>query len=593
MAEKLFLEISVDGKKLLSVRSMNIVQTIFGHHTFEVVVPSEAIESSTEALFNKLPDLIGKTLLIDWETGSFKEKSEDSDKSSFKGIVMDVSVSGQRKEHMLVTLTGKSPTILMDAAPNSDTYSQVGLKELYDKANGSNLTSELKAEDHLSFKGKIPFAVQFAETDFDFLCRMMHEFGEWFYYDGQKIMLGLADAPNLDLGPQRVHSLDFTFSATQPSPTLSAWDYAADSKVELQGAEPKHGDGMASKVQKRSNDMYPAGTDKVVNQPFPSFADGEDFQPKREDLKSVMDGMRQGRANDTHRLIGSSDLAEIQIGCTLKLDGFAYGGEYIVTQVTHSCRGKDNYQNFFQAYPSGAGIPSSVHVAMPRIESTRAVVSDNKDPQKMGRVRVSFEWGDAESPWLRVITPHAGKDRGFYFVPEVGDEVLVGFELGRDRSPYVIGSLYNGKNAQPDQFTDKDDIKIIRTRSGNEVIFDDTGVITIRNEKNTIELNCESDGTLTVKTDGELVLKAGKDLTLEAGGAVKMTAGKEFSISAGQDFKVAANANVEVVATSNATLKANGKTEVSASGQLVLKGTTTELSASAMTQVKGALVKIN
>jgi len=211
----------------------------------------------------------------------------------------------------------------------------------------------------------------------------------------------------------------------------------------------------------------------------------------------------------------------------------------------------------------------------------------------MGRVRVTFEWGDAESPWLRMITPHAGKDRGFYFVPEVGDEVLVGFELGRDRSPYVIGSLYNGKNAQPDQFSDKDDIKIIRTRSGNEVIFDDTGVITIRNEKNTIELNCESDGTLTVKTDGELVLKAGKDLTLEAGGAVKMTAGKEFSVSAGQDFKVAANGNAEVKATGNATLKANGKTEVTAAGQLILKGATSELSASALTQVKGALVKIN
>jgi len=382
MAEKLFLEISVDGKKLLSVRSMNLVQTIFGHHSFEVVVPSDAIESSSEALFNKLPDLIGKTLLIDWETGSFKEKSEGTDKSSFKGIVMDVSVSGQQKDHMLVTLTGKSPTILMDSAPNSDTYAQVGLKDLYDKANASNLTSELKAEDHLTYKGKIPFAVQFAETDFAFISRMMHEFGEWFYYDGQKIMLGLADAPNLDLGPQRVHSLDFTFSATQPAPTLSAWDYAADSIVEVQGVEPEHADGTASKVQKRSNDMYPAGTDKKVNQPFPSFADGEDLQPKRDDLKSVMDDMRQGRANDTHRLIGSSDLAEIQIGCTLKLDGFAYGGEYIVTQVTHSCRGKDNYQNYFQAVPSGAGIPASVHVAMPRIESTELLFLTTRIPKK-------------------------------------------------------------------------------------------------------------------------------------------------------------------------------------------------------------------
>ncbi|MBK9418965.1 MAG: hypothetical protein IPN62_17210 [Flavobacteriales bacterium] len=593
MPEKIFLKVSVNDKELLSVRSVNVVQTIFGHHTFEVVVPSASIEAKADQLFDKLPNLIGETILIDWETSLSKEKSQGTDRSAFKGIVMDVSVSGQQKDHLLVTLTGKSPTILMDSAPNSDTYAKVGLKELYDKANSGNLTEKLRAEDHLTFKGKLPFVVQYNETDFDFICRIMHEHGEWFYYDGQKIRLGISDAPPLNLGPQRVQSLDFTFSTTPPSPTLSAWDYLANKKVEIQGAKPSHPDGISSKVLKRSNELYPAGADKSVNQPFPSYAEGEDDQPDRAGIKSLMDRVRQGHANDTHRIMGSSDLAEMQVGATVKLDGFAYSGEYIVTQVTHSCRGRDNYQNYFQAVPSGASVPASLRMTAPHIESSRAKVVDNKDPKKLGRVRVEFEWGEARSPWLRTVWPHAGKDRGFYFVPEVDDEVIVGFEMGRARAPYVIGSLYNGENGQPGQFNDKNELKIIRTRSGNEVIFDDTGIITIRNNKNKIELNCKSDGTLTIQTDGELVLKAGKDIQLEAGGAVKMVSGKEFSIKSGKDLKVAANANVELKAMANATLKATGNASVEATGQLVLKGTTSELSASAMTQVKGALVKIN
>lgn len=593
MAEKIFLEVSVGGQALRSVRSVNIVQTIFGHHSFEVVVPSDVIEAKSDALFDKLPDLIGKPMLIDWESGSFKEKSQGTDRSSFKGVVMDVSVNGQRKDHLLVTLTGKSPTILMDAAPNSETYADVGLKELCDLANGSNLKDEIKTTDNLTFKGKLPFAVQFAETDFDFMCRMMHEHGEWFYYDGQKIQLGLANGPALKLGPQRAHSLDFAFSATQPTPMLNAWDYLKNKSVEVVGSDPKHADGTATKVHGRSKELYPAGGGKDVGQPFPSYADGEKNQPKEDELKSLMDRARQGRANETHRVIGSSDLAEIQLGCTIELEGFAYSGKYVVTQVTHACSGKDNYQNFFQAVPEGAGIPSTVQVMQPRIESTRAKVTDNKDPEKLGRVRVKFAWGEAESPWLRVLWPHAGKDRGFYFVPEKDDEVLVGFEQGRERSPYVIGSLYNGMNAQPDQFNDDNELKIIRTRSGNEIIFDDAGKIIIRNKANTIELDCDGDGKLTVQTDGAMVLKSGKDMTIEAGGALKMTSSKEFTVDSGSELKMAAQSAMELKTMANATIKATGNVEVGATGQLALKGATSELSASAMTQVKGALVKIN
>ena len=609
MAEKIFLEVAIDGHVLRSVRSVNITQGIFDHHSFEVVVPSESIEKDRDSLFEKIPDWIGKTISIDWETGSFKEKGQGTDSSSFKGIVMDVSVSGQRKDHMLISITGKSPTVLMDGLPNSEVYLGVGLKELYDRANASNLTSELKAEDHLTHTDPLPFSVQFNETDFAFLCRMMHEHGEWLYYDGQKIRLGTANGTTLDLRPERAFSLDFSFGVSRPIASLAAWDYLQDKAVHLKSADPKHDDRVAASVQKKSGELYPAGSDKDVNQPFPAFADGEDMQPKSGSLQTDLDKQRQGRGNETFRVVGSSDLAEIQLGCVLKLDGFAYGGEYIVTHVTHSCSGRDNYQNYFQAVPVKSGIPASVSVSRPRIESSIARVTDNKDPKKLGRVRVKFEWGTDETPWLRVVWPHAGKERGFYFVPEIGDEVMVAFEMGRERSPYVVGSLYNGKNAQEKQYNADDKLKVIRTKGGNEIIFNDDGVLTIRNGDNTIELNCKDDGLLTIETKGDMVLKAAKNITIEAGEEFKVGAGKNIGVKSGTDIKLEAGTKFELAASTDATMKATKNFEVAAGMDLTLKGTKgatvsgtntkvegmagAELTSAAITQVKGTMVKIN
>jgi uncharacterized protein involved in type VI secretion and phage assembly len=76
------------------------------------------------------------------------------------------------------------------------------------------------------------------------------------------------------------------------------------------------------------------------------------------------------------------------------------------------------------------------------------IVTNNQDPDRLGRVKVRFPWlsGGTESHWARVATPMAGNGRGLYFLPEVDDEVLVLFERGDVRFPFVIGALWNGKD---------------------------------------------------------------------------------------------------------------------------------------------------
>ncbi len=100
------------------------------------------------------------------------------------------------------------------------------------------------------------------------------------------------------------------------------------------------------------------------------------------------------------------------------------------------------------------------------------IVTNNEDPEGMGRVKVRFPWlsDEDESNWARVTTFMAGNERGVYFLPEVDDEVLVIFEHGDMRFPYVIGSLWNGEDAPPSDNRDgENNIRIIKSRSGHEI----------------------------------------------------------------------------------------------------------------------------
>jgi uncharacterized protein involved in type VI secretion and phage assembly len=105
------------------------------------------------------------------------------------------------------------------------------------------------------------------------------------------------------------------------------------------------------------------------------------------------------------------------------------------------------------------------------------IVTNNVDPMKLGRVKVKFPWlsDTHESDWVRIATLMAGRDRGAFFLPDIGDEVLVAFDHGDFEHPYVIGALWNGVDKPPETNADgKNNIKKIKSRSGHEIILDDS-----------------------------------------------------------------------------------------------------------------------
>jgi uncharacterized protein involved in type VI secretion and phage assembly len=114
-----------------------------------------------------------------------------------------------------------------------------------------------------------------------------------------------------------------------------------------------------------------------------------------------------------------------------------------------------------------------------------AVVTDNQDPDGQGRVKVKLPWspdpsGAAYEAWARLATLMAGADRGTWFIPEEGDEVLVGFQGGDPRWPYVLGALWNGSDSPPESMDADNNIRSIVSRAGIRITMDDTdGAVTL------------------------------------------------------------------------------------------------------------------
>jgi uncharacterized protein involved in type VI secretion and phage assembly len=163
------------------------------------------------------------------------------------------------------------------------------------------------------------------------------------------------------------------------------------------------------------------------------------------------------------------------------------------------------------------------------------VVTNNQDPDGFGRVKVKFPWLSEvdESDWARIATPMAGNDRGLYFLPEVDDEVLIAFQHGDVRFPYVVGALWNGKDAPPANNEDgKNNVRMIRSRSGHVIkLNDDDGKETVEIIDSTTQNSIVIDstkGTITIKSDKDIVLSSPEgDISLSAAkGTIKLEANK-------------------------------------------------------------------
>lgn len=218
------------------------------------------------------------------------------------------------------------------------------------------------------------------------------------------------------------------------------------------------------------------------------------------------------------------------------------------------------------------------------------VVTNNKDPEKLGRVKVKLQLRESENEteWARIATFMTGKEMGSFFLPEAGDEVLVAFIDGEVAKPYVIGALWNMLDKPPLTNEDgKNNLREIKSRSGNELIFND-------------EAGKES---ITIKT------KAGQTLSMEdANGGkilIKEKSGNNMITIDGQNNQVDITANMKLNITSQSckinidsaqnsiTIESPMQMKIKAQMLDIEAGANMNIKSGGMLTIKGAMVKIN
>lgn len=275
------------------------------------------------------------------------------------------------------------------------------------------------------------------------------------------------------------------------------------------------------------------------------------------------------------------------VAITVENLGVPFDGKYTVTTTRHRIDPTTGYTTSFAV--TGAhdrsllGLTGSSGRQRAPAGVVIGQVSDNNDPEKLGRVKVTLPWlsDDYVSAWARTVHAGAGKDRGTLILPEVGDEVLVIFEQGDLRRPYILGGLYNGvdqpdsKGIEPiDSGSGAVNRRSIVSRKGHRIdLLDQDG----RHEGITL---ASGDGKLSVTVDA-----TSTTITVHADGTVKIEGSQGITIDS-------AGAKLELK---------GGEISVNATGNLQLKGASTTLEGSAQTEVKGgalcsvsaALVKIN
>ncbi len=275
----------------------------------------------------------------------------------------------------------------------------------------------------------------------------------------------------------------------------------------------------------------------------------------------------EGEAIGDPRLVAGTAVSIGQAG-SLK-------GRYVLSTTRHVF-GEGGYRTEFTI--SGAHDRSVYGLLAPKPTEEfagvyPALVSNNDDPDRAGRVRLRFPWldGDFESGWARVMTVGGGRRTGLQWPPEIEDEVLVAFIGGDPAHPVVIGGMYNGKDEPPEkQSVDKGSgsvtTRVMQTRLGHRLVFSD--------KKGSEHILIETaDGKVGIELD-----QSGKRVEVTSSGAVKVVAEGDVSVEA--------KGKIDLDSKRDITVKADGRGTISATAGL-------KIESSGQVEIKGALIKLN
>ena len=496
--------LSLDGEPFLSRNSYEVIleQKTNTHDTFSIIVPDDALDTYEGFVMENSKKLLGKKISLSyWQYGS--------ENQVFSGIVTGLK---NRKEsgYGKLVITGHSPSILLENGRADRSFEQLSLSQIV-KEIGVNYPQEGKIhaeEQELNVRRVLPYTVQSQESDFGFIQRLATRYGEYFYYNGKELIFGNKAEPVLELSEGR-ELIELEFELGLRAQGFSGLTYDAEKGESIQqNAQEVQTEWKENALQAVA---VQASKQLFGNAPKSVFSGSEKSQELEEMLLKEKENREsliwvRGRSRDSRLKNGSrAKLTDIN-GRAMET--------YRIVEIRHYYNG-DEYYNEFVGVSDVLHPPYQNSGAFPKSHEQMGRVVENADPLGLGRVRVQMVWqeaGSEKTPWIRLLQPHSGSGKGFYFVPEIGEEVLVGFQGGNAEKPYVIGTQYNGK--EKSGYADKENnIKAVHTRSGHKLVFTEDESILIT-DKSGNEILLDTKGSNITITAPETMTLNAKNLNI-------------------------------------------------------------------------------
>ncbi len=537
MSKEIQAEISIEGKSVAHFSSIVITQQFNSHHTFQLIVSHEVFEEQGSHSIQSSQEFIGKRITI-----LFGEKSTDD--NTFKGLITEVGMQHNQGLWGNIILKGCSPTFLMESGKHNDSYYKKSLYTIVKSITGKMSVHDMKLTIKPAYTKTLDYTCQYKESNFQFINRLAAEYGEWFFYNGEELFFGKpSNVSKVEL-LYGEHVDDMSFSMRVIPTKVTHYSYNSSENEVNKTDSPGSVDG-SNIYMKHALSVSDELFNNPVTQPVEiRTADKEQLDEYAKKEKGV-------RAASTVLLTVHGDNPKVKLGCHINLKVVQKEikgketpahGEYLVTGITHHLSGIGEYSHTFEAIPSdNSYIPNEIEG--PIAETQMAIVKDNDDPAKSGRVRVQMLWQQKKNEltdWIRVLTPDAGssdkvnKNRGFVFIPEVEDQVLVGFRYNDPNRPFVLGSMFHGKIGSGGGTTNK--TKSMATRSGNKLELNDENGSVFLTDKGGANTMMDGAGNMVTKTTVSKTIDVGEgtaklimdnkgNITLDANTNLKITVG--------------------------------------------------------------------
>ena len=548
------ISITIGKDGLSSFKSLRIDQSTGAHHHFDLTVDLESGGNRQVHNISSSKEWLGKDIIV-----------KAANKPFFCGIVTNIELHRDGSDFGCIQVSGYSSTYRMETAPSCYSWNDRSIGDVV-----KSLCSDGKVQLALNaaHKKQLDYICQYEESDFDFVRRLALQYQEWMYYDGLKLVFGkprrLPDPIKMEFGTS-LSSLNIGLQTLARPEQVFTFHSGANREMDRKTPDKAYGhDRMAGDAFRAALPSYPKAARQYSIQRVSSIDDLENYVLLKQAAETA----------ETHYVTAESQDPRLHVGSVISLySSFLKGvgnlsqeslGDFIIIEMTHEVSESCYYKNRFKAIPGTVMSLPNPKVEMPLAETQMATVLSNADPHGAGRVQVRMNWqtDNMRTSWVRVMTPDDGgskdvkSNRGFVFVPEVGDQVLLGFRHGDPARPYVMGSLFNGVTGSGGFAANHK--KSLTTRSGSTVTFDDTAhtILLQTTRANKIFVD-ELNGTITISSAEEVNVNT-KNVNINASENMNVNVGKNFTMQVGEQSSVSIEKDSSVSVNEN-TMQNVGK----------------------------------